>query len=676
MLAAEKGHCVVVEFLLQKKAKLGLTKGGTTALIMAAQHGHPEVVALLLREKVDVNQKRKDGSTSLMLAAQNGHTDVVCLLVRHRADVHRKNNGGFTALMMASSKGHADVMAVLLREKAGVNVKTWGGYNSLMLAAHDGHPEVISLLVREKAQMDEKNIMGCTALMYAAQNGYLDVVIMLLQHGADPAITAPDGSTAVKMAASMRHLKIRDLLAGMTPSLLDEPSVDWMAAQTESWKLIQELIVQGAIALWPLPVLRLLLQKGRPVPRRQDVLGVLKELGMEEAAAQNTLQAAAESAKTGFPQIGGFTVVCLSFSWLSQTHPDPEMFHLRLLVEALNLQWWAEGENAERVFVFWDFMSLYQWPRDGEQYSSFQQALQQMDLLYSSPHTRVFRSTGVPPKSPNPLPYGERGWPTLETCVTCFKPSRLICELPTRLPTPQNECETNDESHSAALSLSQQPVQVAFSPEQFNSFLKKKKFKEGADAATVKSLYKQFISRSARSMLRVSFAGRAQFSDEDAASLCGLFRHFLSIQKGEQKAIGNVEGEGRGGAVQHVDLSGTGLTDKGAVMLMEALGGMKGLKTLIFAETQVTSDTVKALSKSMQEGGMLSLVRVSFVVCMRIITNDLVDVILKIGGKVEERGVPLDFELHKAALDGLSGSGRKQLRQGVAELNCFSLVLA
>uniref|UniRef100_A0A0G4HDZ1 Uncharacterized protein n=1 Tax=Chromera velia CCMP2878 TaxID=1169474 RepID=A0A0G4HDZ1_9ALVE len=137
---------------------------------------------------------------------------------------------------------------------------------------------------------------------------------------------------------------------------------------------------------------------------------MLKEMGMEEGNIQAILQSAAECAKTDdFPLLGGFTVVCLSFGWLSKEHPDPERFHLRLLVEEMNQQWWAQGEMAERVFIFWDFMSLFQWPRSEEQDALFRKALSQLDLLYSSSHTRIFRSTGVPPNSPNSLPYEERG---------------------------------------------------------------------------------------------------------------------------------------------------------------------------------------------------------------------------------------------------------------------------
>jgi serine/threonine-protein phosphatase 6 regulatory ankyrin repeat subunit B len=51
-----------------------------TALIVASQNGHLEVVRALLAAKADVNVKQYQGYTALMLATQNGHQEVVQLL--------------------------------------------------------------------------------------------------------------------------------------------------------------------------------------------------------------------------------------------------------------------------------------------------------------------------------------------------------------------------------------------------------------------------------------------------------------------------------------------------------------------------------------------------------------------------------------------------------------------
>jgi ankyrin repeat protein len=53
---------------------------GRTALIMASDANHTEVVRLLLEKGADVNAKTKYGKTALALAKIKDHTDIVQLL--------------------------------------------------------------------------------------------------------------------------------------------------------------------------------------------------------------------------------------------------------------------------------------------------------------------------------------------------------------------------------------------------------------------------------------------------------------------------------------------------------------------------------------------------------------------------------------------------------------------
>jgi ankyrin repeat protein len=53
-------------------------EAGCTALILASQQGHVEVVRLLLARKgVEVNKATARGSSALILASQNGHIEVI-----------------------------------------------------------------------------------------------------------------------------------------------------------------------------------------------------------------------------------------------------------------------------------------------------------------------------------------------------------------------------------------------------------------------------------------------------------------------------------------------------------------------------------------------------------------------------------------------------------------------
>jgi len=56
-----------------------MTKTGHKALIEAAQGGSLATVQVLLAAKADVNARKRDGSTALMVALQNDHPEVVNL---------------------------------------------------------------------------------------------------------------------------------------------------------------------------------------------------------------------------------------------------------------------------------------------------------------------------------------------------------------------------------------------------------------------------------------------------------------------------------------------------------------------------------------------------------------------------------------------------------------------
>jgi ankyrin repeat protein len=101
------------------------SRGGYTALGLAASAGNVEVVRILLDATAQraanpssvVNAKQRGGNTPLTMASAKGRSDIVRLLLAAKADVSAADNNGKTALMLALENGHAEV-AELLRGAA------------------------------------------------------------------------------------------------------------------------------------------------------------------------------------------------------------------------------------------------------------------------------------------------------------------------------------------------------------------------------------------------------------------------------------------------------------------------------------------------------------------------------------------------------------------------------
>ena len=210
--AANIGHNEAIQFLLKIGDVNIQNNEGWTALLIASQNGHTQVVEQLLKEHADVNIQTNDGLTALMIASQNGHTQVVEQLHKEHANINIQNNDGWTALMIASQNGHTQVVEQLLKEHANVNIQSKYGWTALIIASRNGHTEIIEQLLKEHADVNIQNKNRRTALMIASQYGHTQVVEQLLKEHADVNIQNSDGWTALMIASQNGHIDVVDIL--------------------------------------------------------------------------------------------------------------------------------------------------------------------------------------------------------------------------------------------------------------------------------------------------------------------------------------------------------------------------------------------------------------------------------------------------------------------------------
>lgn len=187
-------------------------KRGMTALLLAAERGCKDVVAMLVQKAADTEARDDGGKTALMLAAERGYTLVVSQLLEARADTESRSQSGKPALTFAAWNGHKDAVTMLLDANADLNAQDSDGATPLIKAAEHGEKGAVSVLLDSSADAEVRDKRGKTALALAASRGYVDTVALLLDAGADPDAEAEDGTTALSEAKRQDNRDSEQLL--------------------------------------------------------------------------------------------------------------------------------------------------------------------------------------------------------------------------------------------------------------------------------------------------------------------------------------------------------------------------------------------------------------------------------------------------------------------------------
>lgn len=89
----------------------------------------------LLERGANIEAFKSDGATALYIAAQEGHLEVVKLLLVKGANTR---STGATALYIASQNGHLEVVGLLLDKGANIEAALSVGETPLYISAHNG----------------------------------------------------------------------------------------------------------------------------------------------------------------------------------------------------------------------------------------------------------------------------------------------------------------------------------------------------------------------------------------------------------------------------------------------------------------------------------------------------------------------------------------------------------
>jgi cytohesin len=209
--AAKKGNRDVIQLLVSRGAKVNVhNKDGLTPLHKVTNRSCAEI---LIAQNADINAKDNEDFTPMHYAAQHGHQDVVELLISKGADVNPTNECR-KPLHLAVIGGHTDIVKLLTEKGADVNAEDC--YSDVPLV-YARTREIGEILLDNGANPNARDMSSFTTLHYAAGTGYfpngsVDIVDLLISKGADVNLINGWGGTALSTAKRKGHTEIVELL--------------------------------------------------------------------------------------------------------------------------------------------------------------------------------------------------------------------------------------------------------------------------------------------------------------------------------------------------------------------------------------------------------------------------------------------------------------------------------
>ncbi|NXU81383.1 ANKR6 protein, partial [Oreotrochilus melanogaster] len=223
LVAAYKGQVENVVQLINRGAKVAVTKHGRTPLHLAAHKGHLHVVQVLLKAGCDLDIQDDGDQTALHRAAVVGNTDVITALIQEGCALDRQDKDGNTALHEACWHGFSQSAKVLVKAGANVLAKNKAGNTPLHLACQNSHSQSTRVLLLGGSRADLKNNAGDTCLHVAARYNHLPIIRVLLSAFCSVHEKNQAGDTALHVAAALNHRKVVKLLleAGADASVVN-----------------------------------------------------------------------------------------------------------------------------------------------------------------------------------------------------------------------------------------------------------------------------------------------------------------------------------------------------------------------------------------------------------------------------------------------------------------------
>ncbi|XP_067845693.1 CARD- and ANK-domain containing inflammasome adapter protein [Heptranchias perlo] len=236
--AAEKGHTGAAKMLLQAGAHIyALDTESRSPLHLAAQNNHFPIVKLMLKEEARNDKRMK---SFLHMAALRDESKLAQIVLKYGAPVDTKDEKNRTPLFHATSQGHLNTVKVLLEAGAKVDVDLIDAafnsdnqslirlflehgsgisptviVNALFKAVQKNLHRTVGILIDQGIDVNTRNGMQYTPLLLAAELGHAESVKVLINKGARLDERTPNMNSALHLAVQIGSLSVAKLLMDM-----------------------------------------------------------------------------------------------------------------------------------------------------------------------------------------------------------------------------------------------------------------------------------------------------------------------------------------------------------------------------------------------------------------------------------------------------------------------------
>ncbi len=253
--AVRGNNIEIINFLINNNININMidNDGNLPPLFLAAEHGHVDVLKLLLEKGINVNHRNNINLNACHIAIKHDKPEFLQELIKHGADIHATFGIQKTTLLIfASKKKKSKTVNYLLTQSVDVNFRDADNKSALCYAIELSCFEIVEQLFYITEYTNEELE---SYLHIAVDNNDIDTVRLIIRVIKDINVTrlkTPIGGntindviecTALMIAAQKKNIKIVELLlsSGATPN-----DAIFIAVLNNEIKIVELLLKQGA----------------------------------------------------------------------------------------------------------------------------------------------------------------------------------------------------------------------------------------------------------------------------------------------------------------------------------------------------------------------------------------------------------------------------------------------